>query len=244
MGNTDSGSVDKYTTQQAFHLSLIADIILASATISNAITFYIRCQNGPWLVRCQIILIGLSGSFILTRDTLTLASVGANKSPLDKIAIGIANTLFQTVNTFTYWFFAYGYWIASFDIANDAEQLAEGGKSEVTKNKLESYIVKASAASGHGSQVQKQASHVSEGLEERDVAQTYGWINKLYTAMIIVTFIAFTVIGQTSPPYSNADCQSNRPECDLHTKCRSDCDLEDYIGNYHVWRLITIVLGA
>ena len=62
--------------------------------------------------------------------------------------------------------------------------------------------------------------------------------------MIIVTFIVFTVIGQTSPPYSNADCEFNRPTCDKDVKCRSDCDLEDYIGNYHVWRLITIVLGA
>ena len=107
--------------------------------------------------------------------------------------------------------------------------------------------MKATAASGHSSQVQKHASHVSnvsEGIEERDAAQAYGWINKLYTFMIIITFIVFTVFGQLSPPYSNEDCLSNRKICDKNIKCRSDCDLEDYIGNYNVWRLITIVLGV
>ena len=52
---------------------------------------------------------------------------------MDKIMIGVANTLFQTVNTYTYWFFAYGYWIASFDIARDSEILAQGGKSDVVR---------------------------------------------------------------------------------------------------------------
>ena len=99
MGNTESDSVDNYTTEEAFRLSINTTIILEACIVSNAFTFYYRCYNGPFYVRFQIFLIGFSSALIVFRDSMILTTMGkeefsTDRTKTERTIIGISNILY------------------------------------------------------------------------------------------------------------------------------------------------------
>ena len=47
------------------------------------------------------------------------------RSDTARAIIGVSNVLYNAINSYLYWFFGFGYWIASIDIAESAKEQEE-----------------------------------------------------------------------------------------------------------------------
>ena len=132
---------ETWTTEDAFVLGGIADIICTSCIISNAITFYCWVYDGPYFVIRQVFLIGISALLLLLRDASVL--LWQNQTDMYAAISGILEVLFITCNIATYWLFAFKYWTASFDIRKEAKYEAlkrKAIKKNGTQNSIDDFL--------------------------------------------------------------------------------------------------------